>query len=161
MELAQDGKRPESAALSEFRFCLFQDGAVGVGALPERKELLVLRARFSNSGEATQSPSESMRLHTAVKRNRSMKNEEDLGVHHAAHVMFVSSAIDLKAGGLLQRLAKDAEIVCAADLADLVWGETRLQHGIDYDVVEAGGLICPREIRAFSDPWLVLARGKV
>jgi hypothetical protein len=46
MDLLQDGTRTESAELSEFRFCLFQDGAVGVGALPERKELLVLRASF-------------------------------------------------------------------------------------------------------------------
>jgi hypothetical protein len=36
----------ESAEVPEFRFCSFEDGAVGVGVLPHCKELLVLRASF-------------------------------------------------------------------------------------------------------------------
>jgi hypothetical protein len=62
---------------------------------------------------------------------------------------------------LLHGLAEDTEVVCATNLADLVGRKACLQHGIDYDVVEASSLICPREIRAFSDPRLVLARAEV
>lgn len=43
---SQDGIRTESAEVPEFRFDSFEGGAVGVGALPERKELLVLPASF-------------------------------------------------------------------------------------------------------------------
>jgi len=58
---------------------------------------------------------------------------------------------------LCDSCAEYAQEISAADLSNLIWSKSGLQHCTDGFVVEASCLICPCFIRAFTVPRMLLA----
>jgi hypothetical protein len=61
---------------------------------------------------------------------------------------------------LVDGCSENAQVICSADLSNLIWSETKHQHRIDNHVVEPGGLILLCQIGALSNLRVLLLRTK-